>query len=206
MKSLPFLSVTTMAVCATLTAGMTGARAGDAVKTDAYAQRLFAGKVGNPKSHACFARVYDAAHLARHPKQTVREMTLLVTAEKVPEDEKLNYSFSLSLNLRDRPEKFVSSGDCGHPVASAVSADKLHLGCGVDCDGGGISVELADHDKAIMVRLDRVRIWSNNNPEDNSRSLTSDTDDGAFRLVRTSLDDCRPLMADDKERSAMLRN
>jgi hypothetical protein len=204
MKSISFVSVAAITMLAIVAAS--GACAEDAAKSDAYAQRMFAGKIGKPKSHACFARVYDAAHLAKHPKQKVRAMTLLVTAEKVPEDEKLNYSFSLGVAFRDRPGKFTSGGSCGHPVASEVSADKLQIGCGVDCDGGGLSIELANHDKSILARLDRIRIWRNDKPDDEEAlSLEAGADDGVFRLDRVSLDQCRSLMANDKERSAMLQ-
>jgi hypothetical protein len=108
----------------------------------AFASRLFDGPV-KQKSYACFVRVYDADHLARHPRQKVSAMTLLVTAEEVPEDPALNYSFSVGLKLRNRPGAFETSGNCGH----ANSATSGHLGCGVDCDGGGLGVDLAADNK-----------------------------------------------------------
>jgi hypothetical protein len=41
-----------------------------------------------------------------------------------------------------------------------------HLGCSVDCDGGGISVELTTDNKATLIRPDSIRIWTNNKPDD----------------------------------------
>jgi len=205
MKSLPFLSASAIALVAMLVVGSSGARAEDMVNKDAYAQRLFVGKLGKEKPYACFVRKYDAAHLLKHPQQKVRAMKVLVAAEKVPEDEKLNYSFRLGVAFRDKPTTFDSSGSCGHPLASEVSADKLHIGCGVDCDGGGISIEMANHDKSIIVRLDRVRIWRNNNPEEESISLEAGADDGVFRLDRVNLDDCRSLLGEGEKLAALSR-
>ena len=104
-----------------------------------FAKRLFAGDPGKQaKSYACFVRLYDAAHLARHPLQKVNAMRLLITAEKVAEDEVLDFSFQLGFAFRNRPGNLKSSGDCGH-IKETLSPDKkAQLGCSVDCDGGGI--------------------------------------------------------------------
>src|SRR6202043_3507061 len=100
-------------VAATLIAALAAAvaRAEDP-KQDGFAAHLFAGELADPKTYACFVRDYDADHLARHPLQQVSAMKLLVTAEKVPEDPALNYSFRLGVKFRDRPGDFDSSGDC----------------------------------------------------------------------------------------------
>jgi hypothetical protein len=180
-----------------------GAQAAD-VDADGFAKRLFANNLATDgKSYACFTRRYDADHLAGHPQQKVRVMRLLITAETVPEDKKLNYSFRLGLKFRDRRGDFDSSGDCGHPMASEVSADKMQLGCGVDCDGGGISVELAHADRSTLIRLDRIRIWRNNKPDDEDLDLSGGADDRVFRLDRAKLDECRGLITDRKELAAM---
>jgi len=97
-------------------------------------------------------------------------MKLLVTAEKMPEDEALNCSFRSGIKFRHRPGNFDSSGDCGHPLASAVSADKMHLGCNVDCEGGGVSIELAHRDRSTLVRLARAKL-------DECRSLITDREE-----------------------------
>ncbi|HZQ14297.1 MAG TPA: hypothetical protein VFB31_15950 [Pseudolabrys sp.] len=191
-----------LATLALLAAG--AARAED--DAGQYARRLFAQNLApQAKSYACFVRRYDAAHMAQHPKQKVTVMKLLITAETAPEDKALNYSFRLGVNFRDRRGNFDSSGDCGHPSAFEMSADKMHLGCGVDCDGGGISVELAHGDKAMLVRLESIRIWQNNKPADEGLNLEGGADDRIFRLDRASLEDCRSLITDRKELAAMRR-
>jgi hypothetical protein len=186
-------------------AGAGGARADD--QGDAFAKRLFAGNFAKQdKSYACFVRRYDAAHLAQHRLQKVSMMKLLVTAENVAadKDEKaLSYSFRLGLRFRHRPGDFDSSGFCRHPDASETPAGKLHLGCGVDCDGGGIEVELAHGDKSTLVSLERIRIWRNNKPDDEGLDLSGGADDRVFRLDRAKLDECRSLITDRAELAAM---
>jgi hypothetical protein len=165
-----------------------------------YAQRLFAGKVAvTGKSYACFTRGYDAAHLTKHPKQKVKAMRLLVSAEMLPEDKQLNYSFQLGVDFRDRKGKFESSGSCGHPSAFQESADKMHLGCGVDCDGGGISIELANGDRSALIRLEQVAIWDVSKQDSERVGFDGGADDRLFRLERTSLDACQPLIDENKD-------
>lgn len=156
------------------------ARADDAANTDAFAKRLFAGSIASTgKSYACFARRYDAPHLRRYPQQKVTAMKLLVSAETVPEDQALNYAFALSVKFRDRKGNFESSGSCGHPTTAQESADKLALGCGVDCDGGGLSVEMANTDKSVMVRLERLAIWDNDKQDEERVAFDAGADDKA---------------------------
>jgi hypothetical protein len=130
-------------------------------------------------------------------------MELLITAEKMPEDEALNYSFRLGVKFRHRAGDFDSSGDCGHTKGSELGQDKAQLRCSVDCDGGGITVELSSDNKSTLIRLDSIRIWRNNKPEEEGFSLSGGADDRVFRLDRASLDKCRSLVTDRKELAAM---
>jgi hypothetical protein len=202
---LPILAIAVIAITALLVGG-SSAYAEAAGTDDGFAKRLFAGDPGKQeKSYACFVRLYDTAHLARHPLQKVNAMKLLITAEKVREDEALNYSFRLGLMFRDRPGNFDSSGDCGH-IKETLSADnKAQLGCSVDCDGGGITAELVADSKSTKIRLDTIRIWRNNKPDQEGFSLSGGADDRVFRLDRASLEQCRSLVTDRKELAAMRR-
>ena len=184
-----------LALLAGLASGGIPARAQNGAAADAYAQRLFAGKVAvKGKSYACFERRYATAHLVRHPAQKVASMRLLVTAELLPEDKALSYSFAMGLPFRDRRGDFSSGGSCGHPVTSQDSAGKLTLGCGVDCDGGGVSLELVNADKSVLLSVDSVAIWDNSKPDEDRTSLDGGTDDRKFRLDRVKLEQCKPLM------------
>jgi len=202
----PRLASAAVAVVTLIAAAVTTLAARAAESEDSFASRLFAGNLGKEaKSYACFVRVYDAAHLKQHPLQKAGAMKLLLTAERMPEDEALNYSFRLGVSFRHRPGDFDSSGDCGHIKSSESEQGKTQLGCSVDCDGGGITVELVRDDKSTLVRLDSIRIWRNNKPDEDGFPLSGGADDRVFRLDRASLDKCRSLVTDRQELAAMRR-
>ncbi|MET4386323.1 hypothetical protein ABIB73_002068 [Bradyrhizobium sp. F1.4.3] len=176
----------------------------EASKADAetFNARMYAGAPGN-KAYACFVRRYDADHLARHPKQKVASMKLLVSAEADEEDKQLHNSFRLGFRYRHRSGDFDSSGSCHHAVF-VREGNEVRLGCGVDCEGGGIGVALAKDDKSAIVRLERVRVWQNNKPDDDAeRSLVGGADDRSFRLDRTDSSECASLVTDRKELAAL---
>ena len=178
----------------------------DRAKSEEFVKRLFAGPVTKTKTYACFVRLYDSDHLARHPLQKVSAMKLLVTAETVPESDGPSYSFRLGVRYRNKSGAFDSSGDCRHSDISADTDNEARLGCGVDCDGGGISIGLTKDYKATLIRLERIRIWRNNKPdEEASDSLVAGADDKIFRLDRAGLDECGSLVSDRKELAAMRR-
>jgi len=186
---------------------------------DDFANRMFAGSMPDPKAYACFVRRYDAAHLAQHPLQKVSVMKLLISTEKDPDFAELQYAFRLGVNFRDRPGDFDSSGNCGHAPTVSDPADAnvppqdrvtlpagIDFQCNVDCDGGGISVGLANANNAAIVKLDHIRIWEGNRPDSEAAgALEAGADDKVFRLDRTSVSDCAALVADRKELAAMRR-
>ncbi|MBX9843229.1 MAG: hypothetical protein K2Z80_15615 [Xanthobacteraceae bacterium] len=180
------------------------ARAEDTQKDSGFTKRLFAVDISKQKkSYACFVRKYGALHLATHPLQKVSAMTLLVNAEVDPEDNSLSRSFRLGVKFRNRPGDFDSSGFCGQAEVSQASKGKEQMSCGVDCDGGGIAVEMGKTGGAVLVRLESIRIWRNNKPEDEGLDLSGGADDRVFRLDRAPLAMCRSLITDRKELAAM---
>src|ERR1700754_3205140 len=178
----------------------------DRAKAAGFDKRLFAGALAPPKTtYACFVRAYDSEHLAKHPKQKVAAMKLLVTAEH-PADEKVtNYSFRLGVKYRHRPGNFDSSGSCNHFIPEDAG-DEIRLGCGVDCEGGGLNVAVAKDDKSAIIRLERIRIWQNNKPDDEAEhSLVAGADDKIFRLDPACNRECASLVTDRKELAAIRR-
>lgn len=172
---------------------------------DAYFTRVFAGNFGKQDtSYACFMRRYNPDHLAKHNLQKVRSMLLLVSAEKDVEDKaNMSYSFRLGLKFRNRAGNFDSSGYCMRPSESQVAVDRLQIHCGVDCDGGGISVELSNNDKSTLIRLDSIRIWRNNKAQEDGFNISGGADDRVFRLDRADNEQCRLLVTDRKELATM---
>ena len=171
-------------------------------EAETFNARMYAGQPDN-KAYACFVRGYDAEHLARHPKQKVAAMKLLVSAEQDDEDKQLHNSFRLGFKYRHRSGDFDSSGSC-HQMVLLENGGEVRLGCSVDCEGGGIEVALSKDDKSAVVRLEQVRVWQNNKPDDDAEeSLVAGADDRIFRLDRTDNSDCASLVTDRKELAAL---
>lgn len=171
-------------------------------EADIFNARMYAGTPGNT-AYACFVRHYDAEHLARHPKQKVAAMKLLVSAETFQADEQLHNSFRLGFRYRHRSGDFDSSGSCHHTVLTKDGGE-VRLGCGVDCEGGGVGIALSKDDKSVIVRLASIRVWLHNKPDDEAeRSLVAGSDDGIFRLDRADNSECAALVTDRKELAAL---
>jgi hypothetical protein len=172
-------------------------------EADTFMGRIYAGTPGD-KAYACFVRRYDAEHLARHPKQKVASMKLLISAETDKEDKQLHNSFRLGFRYRHRSGDFDSSGSCGSHAVLLSQGDEVRLGCGVDCEGGGIEVALSKDNKSAIIRLEQVRVWQNNKPDDEAeQSLVAGADDKIFRLDRTDNSECASLVTDRKELAAL---
>ena len=202
----PTLSILTLAAAATLalSAALSHAQEEgiDKAKAEAFDVRMFVKPPGK-KAYACFVRHYDPDHLARHPKQKVSAMKLLMTAEIPPDENTTNYSFRLGVKYRHRSGDFDSSGGCGHVIAEDAGHE-IRFGCGVDCDGGGIGVALSKDDKSAIIRLERVRIWQNNKPDEEAGdSLVAGADDKIFRLDRIDTRECASLVTDRRELAAI---
>jgi hypothetical protein len=177
----------------------------DKVKGGVFDKRMFTVPLGAKTTYACFVRTYDAEHLARHPKQKVTAMKFLVAAENVAEDKTVNYSFRLGVKYRNRSGNFDSSGSCNH-VFAEDTGNEVRLGCGVDCDGGGLEAEMSQDDKSAVIRLERIRVWQNNKPDDEAEgALVAGGDDKIFRLDRADNRECASLVTDRKELAALRR-
>lgn len=178
----------------------------DPAKAAAFDATLIGGAVGKAKTYACFLRKYDAAHLAAHPKQKVSAMKLLVEVDAPSDEQTYSHNFKLGVKFRQRKGDFQSGGFCNHASVQAVG-DEVRLHCGVDCEGGGIEIGIAagktSGDAAAVVRLEAVRIWNNDskNEEDAADYLNAGSDDKAFRLERTTTQDCEALVTDPDERA-----
>ena len=208
MTASRFLTAFAAVVVLCLASGVAAAQ-DDEIKPAEKAQfdkRMF-GKEPDPKgrTYACFVRRYDADHLARHPHQKVTSMKLLFTSELFEGNTELDRHFRLGVTFRNKRGAFDSSGSCRHfHPEDGKDKTEIRFGCGVDCDGGGINIALGQDDKSVVVRLERVRIWLNNKPDDEAfGELVAGKDDAIFRLDRTSLEECGSLVTDRKELAAL---
>lgn len=210
MKSVPRLLAMLGAalVALSLASTVTAAEEGEVTATEKaeYDKRMF-GKAPDPKGHtyACFVRRYDADHLAKHPHQKVTGMKLLFTSELFEGNTELERNFRLGVTFRNKRGNYDSSGSCNHfHPEDARDKSEIRFGCGVDCDGGGINIAMNRDDQSVLVRLERVRIWQNNKPDEEAGDeLVAGKDDAIFRLDRANLEECRSLVTDRKELAAM---
>lgn len=126
---LPIVATLTLAALSSVAGADEADDIREASKAEAetFNARMYAGAPGN-KAYACFVRRYDTEHLARHPKQKVVAMKLLISAE-IEEDQELHNSFRLGFRYRHRPGDFDSSGSCRHAVFTK-SGNEVRLGCG----------------------------------------------------------------------------
>ena len=169
-----------------------------------FAKRVFDDNLDKPTEYACFSRHYDAEHLAEHPLQKVSIMRLLVSTERDPEDKTLKYSFRLGVNFRNRPGDFDSSGDCARLTGEDAAKQKIDFGCSVDCDGGGIDINLAQDNAYVIVTLSGIRIWKGKDNDDGAATeLKAGADDKVFHLDRVNVNECASLAMNRKELAAM---
>jgi hypothetical protein len=142
-----------------------------------------------PDAALCFARRYDAEHLKGHPEQKVTrlilyiryitlnedEATLIATDDGGIEKQYFRYDFTLAAKVRNRSQTLYASGDC---------ASDEGIGCGVDCDGGGIELEpIAGKTDDLMVSLERLRMTLGCG-EGEEVELEGGADDKLFKLTK----------------------
>jgi hypothetical protein len=197
MRHTPIL----VAACLSLLASAATAAPRQDARLADFAQRMFATKSFDQKTSACFVRTYDAAHLARHRRQTVTAMTMLVSAEKLADDGQLSYAYGLGMSFRDRAGNYVSSFQCGHARASEEKRGGVDVRCHDGCEGGdGVVIALAPDSKSIIVKIDEVSLRNADKPRDSDDyfEFEGSADNHVFRLERVDLDTCKSLIKGDE--------
>ena len=154
------------------------------------------------ESFACFNRIYDPAHLASHPQQNVKTMTLLAVVDPANPDE---VQLRFGVAFRSRKGMLETNGGCAvvnDENGKPTSATSAH--CGVDCDGGAIDVTLKGDGNVLVGIPAGARLWKpgSDNPDDNVHGAFG-SDDKLFRLDRAALDQCLPLAADKNEKARL---
>lgn len=173
----------------------------DPAKVATFENRVFAGPVGE-KASACFARRYDARHLALHPRQKVAAMKLLVTVDKVA-DEPTSYAYRIGVQYRNKAGDFDGGSSCGLMV-DEDGKKEIRFSCDVDCGGGGIEVAISKDNKSMIMHLDAIAVWDRKHPDGEAESLQGGKDDKVFRLDRVDPGECAELLV-DKDKVAALQ-
>jgi hypothetical protein len=200
MKSLASLAL--LAALALSAWPTQAALAGPATSSEDFLTRLMGRAPGKGKTLACFNRVYDEPHLAAHPQQNVRAMTLLVAIDSENPD---TYALRIGVNFRKQKHYFETEGDCIrlHPEGEAGGANVAH--CGVACDGGSIDVALKDNGSVLLTIPDGARVWRPGAEDNDTVHGAFGADDKLFRVDRTDLAQCLALAADKEEKAALRR-
>lgn len=160
-------------------------------KLKAFDAKVFGGPIGETAS-ACFARRYDASHLAQHPKQKVSAMKLLVSAENHPKEE-TGYAYKVGVQFRNKPGNFDGGSHCGRMVDEDGKKD-IRFTCHVDCGGGGLEIAMSKDNKSAIVHLDVIGVWDRAHPKRDAITLEGAGDDKVFRIDRADISECAELM------------
>ena len=182
-----------------LLASLAGA-AEAAAESGAFIQKFLGRPLAAGVNYACFARVYDAQHLAAHPRQNVRDMELLATIDA---KDPTYYSLQLGLHFRKGKQFRTTGADCR--AVADEQANTTTVECSADCEGGSVDIKLKDDGSVWLTFPDNGSIWSPNEPGDPVVKPTGlGADDRLFRLDRAPGAQCVPLVYDDKEAAAAL--
>jgi hypothetical protein len=170
--------------------------AGSAMAAEASSGAMLFGKEPGPgHAFACFNRHYDAPHLTGHPRQNVRDMTMFVDSWS-DADSGRQYSLGIGVKFRAVKSEFQLSGGCSSTVDG-----KNALSCGIDCDGGHIDVRVRDANSVLVGIPDGARTWDPESENEPPKQAHFGADDKLFRLDRTDLKQCLPLVADEDIRA-----
>jgi hypothetical protein len=138
-----------------------------------------------PGRRICYARTYSAEHLKKHPQQTVTEVAFRLAYFRHEPDDffpkgQRNYYFAMLAKQRGSDRTLTAMGECG--------PNGNRIGCGVECDGGGVSVARRPDDR-ILISLDRIRMSAGCDGED-AVDLEGGADDREFLLARVPDAEC----------------
>lgn len=153
--------------------------------------KIFGRDPGSDAAHACFVRRYTKAHLASHPDQNVTTMIAYVGKQEGADP---YYSVALQVSFRQLNKPFQVSGNCSQNEEGALS-------CGVECDGGSLSVRVKNEQSILVDIPESVRLFDPSAGEESAdlpKGARFGSDDKLFRLDRTELSDCTPVIYDEE--------
>lgn len=166
-----------------------------------FDKRLLQLAPAEDKAESCFLRRYDAAHLKARPLQKVEAIGLCVNVDRLQPEEKGEpvryvYNFSFATKLKGRADVLKTAGECGFshlPPGELKRVASKPIWCGVDCDGGGITLEPRKDGAELLARLSRIRVESECGGGDEAKAidLEGGADDKVFVIPRVSADEFR---------------
>jgi hypothetical protein len=163
--------------------------------------KIFGRDPGNSAANACFVRHYTKAHLKSHPDQNVTDMLVYVNKQEGSDP---YYNVNMQVNFRQLMKPFQVSGSCG------VGSDGKALGCGIDCDGGSLSVRVKNETSLLVEIPESVRLYDPSSADDAPdaelpKAARFGSDDKLFRLDRTDLKNCAAVIYDDEVKAKVMK-
>lgn len=133
-----------------------------------------------PTDGACWERSYDNDHLARHPRQKVTDLRILLQPFRG------GYAFNINIATRERAGDV--SGSCTDGAAGSAS-------CSVTCGGGEAIVLRAAGDRSIFLDIGaaggvQVNARCDGDDAGGAFLIEADPDDKVFLLHPTTTRTC----------------
>jgi hypothetical protein len=170
---------------------------------------LIAPEMGNS---ACFARVYDAAHLRRHPRQKITAMKIWLRYEEMSGNaEGLALDLGISIVQRADPEPLFAQGDCiwdqranvntsDRRMIKSLNKDEAAV-CMISAqpdvfestsaqEGGVLLFDPGKDGDTIMIYLDDSMTMVKRAARRKHLFIRFGTDDRVFMLRRVAIKDC----------------
>lgn len=166
---------------------------------DTQLEAVFARFPTAPTENVCLVRHYSAGDLAAHPKQNVNDLLVYVGKRQGVHDGYIYYNVNAQLRFRDSKQNFTFSADCGRQAGEIAP-----IGCGIDCEGGGLNVALnADKTVALTITSSiRLNASDSASPQDTAGFKSEDV---RFVLRQTSLGECIPVIHDEALKAGLMR-
>lgn len=161
---------------------------------------------------ACFTRVYDAAHLRKHPKQKITAMRVWLKYEQMSGGvEGLALDMGIGILQRGDPTPLFAQGDCIWDERANVNTSdrrmikELNKDAAVVCmisaqpdvfeatsaeEGGAVLMDRGKDNDTLLVYLDDSMTMVKRADRRKHRFIKFGTDDRVFMLRRTDLKDC----------------
>lgn len=148
---------------------------------------------------ACYGRVYDQAHLSKHPRQKVTSLYVWRSVEdrkeaenytaRKAEDQPEGFGVDAYVTFRDRRGNFQNSLWCGGPGDDSKGKNR----CSIDCDGGSFVLEQDNANSMLLRNNGFVLIGGCGDDVEESKTVYFDpgADDKVFRLERKDPSVCR---------------
>lgn len=168
---------------------------GAALAASAAEAALLGKDPGTGNAYACFARHYDQAHLASHPRQNVRDMLAFVSSTYDKEEASRVNEMELGVGFRGLSRNMEVSGTC----STEVDGEKP-FSCSVDCDGGHFGISTRGQSSILISIPDYVGMWDpaadDDTPGNLPKAAAFGADDKEFQLDRVDVQQCESLMTD----------